>query len=83
MTLSEWVKGSATNQHLSNKGRELGDARKQFDTEREDKLGQIDNVLNAANTILAKAEQDHAKEYHSYTDKIKQAREDGRYITCI
>lgn len=77
MPLSDWVKGSATNQSLSNKGRELGDARKKFDSERTEKLNQIDGVLEAANTILGKAETDHAKEYHSFTDKIKEARNDG------
>lgn len=77
MPLSDWIKGSATSQSLSNKGRELGDARKQFDSERADKIKQIDGVLDAANSILSKAETEHAKEYHSYTDKIKQAREDG------
>ena len=77
MPLSDWVKGSATQQSLSNKGRELGDARKQLDTERAEKIGQIEGVLEAANSILSKAEEGHAKDYHGYTEEIKKARDEG------
>lgn len=77
VSLDELVKGYATNQSLSNKGRELGNARKQFDEERSSKLNEIESVAAAANQILGKAEQDAAKEYHSIEAKIKEAREEG------
>lgn len=77
VSLDELVKGYATNQSLSNKGRELGDARKQLEAERQEKLGQIDGVVGAAAQILEQAEHKAAEEYHSYTKEIEEARADG------
>ena len=77
MPLSEWIKGSATNQHLTNKGRELGDARKALDKEREEKLAQIDNLRTAAEQMLMENENLFAKQYHSLGDDIRKAREEG------
>ena len=75
--LSELVKGYATDQSLSKKGRELGDARKALDEEREAKIKEIDNIAHAANGILLKSEEKFAKEFHSFDAKIKEAKEDG------
>ena len=75
--LSEWIKNSATNEALDGKGRELGDARKQLEAERNQKLAQIDGVLGAASQILVKAEEEASKEYHSFTSQIEEAREEG------
>ena len=77
VSLDELVKGYATNQSLSNKGRELGDARKQLEMERQEKIGQIDGVLAAATELLGTAEEKAAQEYHSFTKDIEEAREDG------
>lgn len=79
--ISELVKGYATDQSLSQKGRELGDARKQLDEERASKLGEVDRVMNAANSILVKSEEKFAGEYHAIDKKIKEAREDGDTYT--
>ena len=77
VSLQELVKGYATNQSLSKKGRELGDARKQLDVERESKIAEIDGVLGAASDILMKTENKLAAEFHSFDEQIKEAREDG------
>ena len=77
VSLQELVKGYATDQSLSKKGRELGDARKQLETERESKIKEIDNVLGAASRILMNSENTLAEEFHGYDEKITEAREDG------
>ena len=77
VSIEELVKGYATDQSLSQKGRELGDARKQLETEREEKIAEIDNVLGAASDILLKSEGKLATEYHSFEDQIKEARENN------
>ena len=45
--LSEWIAGSATKQHLSKQGREIGEARKSLEEERTQKLGEIAKEKNA------------------------------------
>ena len=75
VNISELVKSYQTDQHLSNKGRELGDARKALDAEREEKLNSIDNVVSAASEILAKQEKALAKEYHELEAQIQEARD--------
>ena len=75
--ISELVKGYATDQSLSQKGRELGDARKQLDEERASKLGEVDRVMSAAASILVKSEEKFAREFHDIESKIKEARAEG------
>lgn len=77
VNIKELVKGYSTDQSLSQKGRELGDARKQLETDREQKLGEVDNVLGAATQILMKSEKKLSEEYHSVDAEINEAREDG------
>ena len=77
VSLQELVKGYSTDQSLSQKGRELGDARKQLEAERESKLAEVDGVLGAASQILQKSEDKLAAEFHDIDSQITQAREDG------
>ena len=81
VSIEELVKSYQTDQHLSNKGRELGDARKALDEERQSKIDEIDNIMGAASQILQKSENAHAKEFHSLEEQIKEAREnDDTYL---
>jgi hypothetical protein len=77
VTFSDLIKGYSTEQHLSNKGRELGDARKQLDEEYQDKFKEINNLGQASASILYREEQSLAKEYHEIESRIEQARQDG------
>jgi len=77
VSLQELRKGYATEQHLSKKGRELGDERKLIEEERTAKLGEIESYAGAVSQLLLTAEQNLANEYHAVDQEIKQAREDG------
>ena len=79
--IHELVKGFATEQSLSKKGRELGEARKALDTERDEKLGQLQTIAEASASLLGSAEQDAAKEYHALEAKIEEARKEGDTFT--
>lgn len=81
VNIKDLVKGYATDQSLSQKGRELGDARKALDEERAKKIGEIDNVMGAANQLLLKSENQHAKEYKDLKEQIAKAREEGDTYT--
>ena len=77
VSFSDLIKGYSTEQSLSNKGRELGEARKKVEEERTEKLSQLDGLLNGANTVLMQGEQQLAKAYHDLEAQIQKAREDG------
>lgn len=77
VSIQDLVKGYATDQHLSQKGRELGDARKALDEERSTKLNEIDTVVSSANTILQNAENAHSREYHRLDAEVKKAQSEG------
>jgi len=77
VSFSDLIKGYSTEQHLSNKGRELGDARKQLDEEYETKFKEINSLGQASASILYREEQSLAKEYHEIEASIEQARKDG------
>ena len=77
VSFSDLIKGYSTEQHLSNKGRELGDARKQLDEEYETKFKEINSLGQASASILYREEQALAKEYHEIETLIEQARKDG------
>jgi hypothetical protein len=77
VSFSDLIKGYSTEQHLSNKGRELGDARKQLDEEYETKFKEINSLGQASASILYREEQALAKEYHEIEAQIEQARKDG------
>jgi hypothetical protein len=77
VSLAELRKGYATEQHLSKKGREIGDARKELEAEREQRLGELMSLTEAVNGMLGSNEQELAQQYHSIDAKIKEAREEG------
>jgi len=77
VSLGELRKGYATEQHLSKKGRELGEARKEIEAEREQRLGELVSLTEAVNGMLASNEQELAQQYHTIDAKIKEARESG------
>ena len=77
LTLEEVRKGYATDQHLSNKGRELGELKKQVELERTEKLADLIKIGTALNEELTSAESTLQAEYHSLTAEIEKARDDG------
>jgi len=77
VSFGDLIKGYTTEQSLSKKGRELGEARKELDAERENKLTELEQTAAASHQMLLGAEENFAKEYHDIEAKIKKAREDG------
>jgi len=77
VSFSDLIKGYSTEQHLSNEGRKLGEARKQLDEEYGKKFQEINNLGQASSAILYREEQALAKEYHDIESQIEQARKDG------
>ena len=54
LPISEWIAGSATKQHLSKQGREIGEARKSLDEERTQKLGELETLASViANEVCS------------------------------
>ena len=77
VSFGDLLKGYTTEQSLSKKGRELGEARKALDEERNEKINQLDQVAQASVAVLMKPEQEAAKAYHDIEAQIKKARDDG------
>ena len=77
VTFSDLIKGYSTEQHLSTKGRELGNARKELDEEYKTKFNEINTLSQASSAVLYREEQALAKEYHDIEAEIDQARKDG------
>jgi hypothetical protein len=80
-TLEEIRKGYSTDQHLSQKGRELGEQKKQVEQERTEKLAEIVRIGSVLNAELTQVESGLQKEYHELSAKIDKAREDGDTYT--
>ena len=77
VSFSDLIKGYSTEQHLSNEGRKLGDARKEMEAEYESKVGEINNMAQASAAILYSSEEQFSKEYHDIEKAIEKAREEG------
>ena len=77
VSFGDLIKGYATEQSLSKKGRELGDARKKLDEEYQGKLSQLDSMSKASLTVLYSSEKDLAEKYHKLEEKITEARKDN------
>jgi len=77
VSFSDLIKGYSTEQSLSNKGRELGEARKELEAEREQQLAEINKIGQASAAVLLSQEQTYAQEYHNIEAKIKEARDNG------
>ena len=77
LSLEEVRKGYATQQHLSNQGRELGEARKKAEAERTEKLQEVEQLAFAMNETLSSNEQALANQYHQIDQQIAEARTEG------
>ena len=77
VSFSDLIKGYSTEQHLSNEGRKLGDARKEMEAEYNGKVQELSNMAKASATMLYSAEEQLSKEYHDLERKINTAREEG------
>ena len=77
LSLEEVRKGYATQQHLSNQGRELGETRKLIEEERNARLGEVEQMAYALNETLGAQEQAAAQQYHAIDAEINKARDEG------
>ena len=75
--IEELVKGYTTDASLTRKGRELGEARKALDEERNSKLAELDDIANTTAGMLTQTEQVFARQYKSIEEQIDKARADG------
>ena len=75
--INELVKGYSTDASLSKKGRELGEARKELEAERDAKLQELEGMAQATGAVLHQAENAYAKQYHDLEKQIEKARKDG------
>ena len=81
VSFGDLIKGYSTEQSLSKKGRELGEARKALDAERAEKLGELESMSTASAAILHSQETDLAEKYKSLESQIDKAREEGDTYT--
>jgi hypothetical protein len=81
-TLEELRKGYATDQHLSQKGRELGELKKQVEQERTQKLEELVQLGTVLHEELSAAETELGQEYHKLTAQIEKARDEGDTYTA-
>ena len=77
LTLEELRKGYATDQSLSKKGNKISEQRKEFETEQDTKLKELTGMATLLQEQLQGEENELAAEYHSFDDKIKEARKEG------
>ena len=77
VSFGDLLKGYTTEQSLSKKGRELGEARKLLEDERAEKIGQLERVATATSVIIGQREEVLAKGYHDIEKSIEKARADG------
>ena len=77
VSFSDLIKGYSTEQHLSKKGRELGDARKGLDEEYKNKFDELSKMSQASLAVLYADEQKYSQEYHELESQIETARKDG------
>jgi hypothetical protein len=81
-TLEEIRKGFQTDQHLSQKGRELGELKKQVEQERAEKLQEVITLGTALNEEYTAAETSLANKYQKLKADIDKAKEDGDSYTA-
>ena len=77
VSFSDLIKGYSTEQSLSAKGRELGEARKELEAEREAQIAEINKIGQASAAVLLQDEQSYAKQYHDLEAKVQEARDNG------
>jgi hypothetical protein len=81
LSLEEIRKGYSTDQHLSSKGRELGELKKQIEQERTEKLQELVDMGNLVYEELTTVETTLGTEYHKLTAEIEKARGEGDTYT--
>ncbi len=77
VSFGDLLKGYTTEQSLSAKGRELGEAREALNKEREEKMGELEKVVASSSALIGQAEQGLAQEFHRLESEIDKARKDG------
>lgn len=82
VTLEEVRKGYSTDQHLSQKGRELGELKKQIEVERTEKLNELVQLGTSLHDTLTSEETKLASEYHRINAELQKARDDGDTYTA-
>lgn len=82
VTLEEVRKGYSTDQHLSQKGRELGELKKQIEVERTEKLNELVELGASLHDTLTSEETKLAAEYHKINAELQKARDDGDTYTA-
>lgn len=82
LSLEELRKGFATDKHLSQKGRELGELKKQIEEERDQKLDEVVKVGTMVRSELMQAEDALAQEYNKIKSDISKARDEGDTYTA-
>ena len=82
VTLEEVRKGYSTDQHLSQKGRELGELKKQLDTERTEKLNELVQLGTSLHDTLTSEETKLAGEYHRLNAALQEARDNDDTYTA-
>jgi hypothetical protein len=82
VTLEEIRKGYATDKHLSQKGRELGELKKQVETERTEKLQEIVTLGQVIHEELTLVETSYASKYQKLKADIDKAKEEGDTYTA-
>lgn len=81
-TLEEVRKGYSTDQHLSQKGRELGEQKKQLEQERNEQLQELVTLGSVLNAELSSVEATLSAEYHKLSADIDKARDEGDSYTA-
>lgn len=82
VTLEEIRKGYSTDKHLSQKGRELGELKKQVEAERTEKLQEIVTLGQVIHEELTAVETNLASQYHKLKADIDKARDEGDTYTA-
>jgi hypothetical protein len=77
VSLEEIRKGYATDQHLSQKGREIGEQKKLIETERAAKLKEVVTIGSVLYQESMAVETDLAQKYNDIEAQIKAARDSG------
>ena len=77
VSFGDLLKGYTTEQSLSKKGRELGEAREALNKERDEKMGELEQVVASSSALIGQAEQGLSQEYHKLEAEIETARSEG------
>jgi len=82
VTLEEIRKGYSTDKHLSQKGRELGELKKQIEQERTEKLQELVTLGQVVHQEITAIETKLTQEYNSLSAQIDKAKEEGDTYTA-